>query len=65
MWVVMIPQRWDSFDQSHASVAGIPIEIKIDQGRMSYFLPVYDTLEDAQADFPEGPIKPIQFIEVE
>ena len=57
MWIVMTPQRWDSFE---STLRILPI--KIDPGRMAYYLPVYNSLDDAKSEYPEGPFQQVEFI---
>ncbi len=50
-WVVMKPQRW-ILDSS------LPFPLELDPNvKMRRYLPVYDSREEALADFPDGPIQ--------
>ena len=48
MWIVLVPQRWDAFE---STLPRLPI--KINPGKMCGYLPVYETLGDARAEFPD------------
>jgi hypothetical protein len=52
MWVVMRVARWDFEPISH-----IPCKMVT---TMAGYLPVYDTMEEAQKDYPDGPFKEIK-----
>jgi len=53
MWVV---KRLENFEvePSHENKFHLPFPITIDSGKMVGFLPVYETLEDAKAEYPNA-----------
>ena len=62
MWAVMKVQ---SFKLLEFEVKGLPphfqnpIDIKVVEGKEVGYLPVYNTLEDAKEDFPNGPFQEV------
>ena len=54
MFVVMSIQHFE-LEDSPDNISKLPLPITI-QTKMSGYLPVYETLEDARADFPNNPI---------
>ena len=58
MWVVARLQKFSDFE---LSVKFRPT-ITIDPGKMVGYLAVYETLEAAEADWPDGPFCQIAFI---
>jgi len=53
MWVVKIIQNFE-VEPSPKNVISFPFPVVIDEGKMIGFLPVYETLEDAKADYPNA-----------
>ncbi len=59
MFVVMKIQPF-KLEQSPDNIYRIPVEIKIEPGKMVGYLPVYDTREDALADYPNANLTEIR-----
>ena len=53
MWVVNILEKFE-VKTSPKNVIRFPFPITIDKGKTVGFLPVYETLEDAKADYPNA-----------
>ena len=56
MWVVMRIQPFE------VEPTNFPLPISVDARKMKGYLPVYETMEDAKAEFPDGPFGEIQYI---
>ena len=59
MWVVMRVEKWSNFKQGGPLV---PFPIRISVGASIGFLVVYETIEDAKAEYPDGPFTEIREI---
>ena len=59
MWLVnkLVP-----FEIEQTGPYILPIPIQFDPGKMIGYLPAYETLEDAKADYPEGPFSEVRFL---
>ena len=53
MWVVKVIQNFEVEPSPHNRLR-FPFPINIEAGKMIGFLPVYETLEDAKADYPNA-----------
>ena len=53
MWVVKVLENFE-VEPSPKNVLRLPFPVIIDKGKMIGFLPVYETLDDAKADYPEA-----------
>lgn len=51
MWLVMRVRKWE-FEG--------PVPIRIDAGKSIGYVAVYDTLADAQAEYPQGPFTEVK-----
>ena len=58
MWVVMRVQDWKIYP---TRVLGL--EVVVDPGKSTGYLPIYATKEDAEAEFPDGPFAQVQEIQ--
>jgi hypothetical protein len=59
MIVVMKIQKFE-FEQ--AGEYRIPFPVTFDLGKMLGYLPVYETREDAEKDYPDGPFATVEFV---
>lgn len=53
-YIVMSIQHFD-IEPSPDNIINLPVPVKIET-KMSGYLPVYETLEDAKTDFPDSQI---------
>ena len=53
MWIVMRVQPFDL--EQDPGPFPFPIEVQLDIGKKIGYLPVYETREDAEAEYPNGP----------
>ena len=53
MWIVKVLENFE-VEPSPKNVLRLPFPVIIDKGKMIGFLPVYETLEDARADYPNA-----------
>lgn len=58
-WIVMRVQKFDLVQDK----GNLIVQVNLDSGLMSGYLPVYDTKEDAEAEYPDGPFGQIREIE--
>ena len=56
--IVVLRVQDFSFQVSGMSIVGV----QLDAGKMIGYLPVYDNLEDAKKEFPNGPFQEIEEI---
>ena len=59
MFVVMLAQKFEF----EAVSFRFPIPVRVDTGKMVGFLPVYETREDALADYPDAELAEIRLKE--
>ncbi len=59
MFVVCKVQDFE-FEPSPKNRSAFPVEIKVDKGKMVGYLPVYETKEDALADYPDAKLMEIR-----
>ena len=53
MWVAMVLENFE-VEPKEENGLRFPFPITIDTGKMVGFIPVYETLDDAKADYPEA-----------
>jgi len=53
MWVVKILGSFD-IETSPANRLKLPFPVSIETGKMIGFLPVYETIDDARAEYPDA-----------